>query len=161
MLSRMLAAAVMVTPLLISCDRDPVSPPTGPAAFAPAGTGSKQVFTVDDSFTFGCPGGAVLNGRLGGFFQVMSGNGGNLELNVYHLVFTFSNPATGQSFAFHDVGPDRVYVKDGNLYIAITGRSSATGVIGHVVINLTTGDAELVAGNEFGDLAELACQKLT
>jgi hypothetical protein len=36
-----------------------------------------------------------------------------------------------------------------------------SGVIGHVVVNLDTGEVELVAGKEFGTAAALACEALT
>jgi hypothetical protein len=90
----------------------------------------------------------------------MGGSGGNLELNVFHLVFTFTNEA-GETFVFNDVGPDRVYVKNGELFLAITGRSTATGIIGHVVLNLTRGEPVLVAGKEFAPLEDQACEALT
>jgi hypothetical protein len=161
MVKRALMAASAIMPLLIGCDgRGPVSPSNETPAFAPAGNGNKQVFTVDEPFSTVCPGGAVLAGHLGGWFQVMGGSGRNLELNVFHLVFTFTN-AGGETFVFRDVGPDRLYVKDGNLFLAITGRSSGSGVIGHVVINLTTGEVVLVAGKEFGSPEAVACEHLT
>jgi hypothetical protein len=58
------------------------------------------------------------------------------------------------------VGPDHYYVDRGNLIVTITGRSSASGVIGHVVLNLDTGEVELVAGKEFGTTDALACEAL-
>jgi hypothetical protein len=90
----------------------------------------------------------------------MGESGGNLELNVFHLVFTFTN-AEGETFVSNDVGPDRVYEKKGQVFIAITGRAGGSGVIGHVVLNLTTGEVELVAGKEFGSHEALACEALT
>jgi hypothetical protein len=163
MLKRARITASIMMPLLLACDAgSPVSPLIGTPSFAPAGTDNKEVITVDDPpFTFECDGGAVLTGQLSGWFQLMGGQGGNLELNVFHLLFTFTNPATGQTFLFRDIGPDRVFERDGDLYIAITGRSTASGVIGHVVFNLTTEEVVLVAGKSFGDVFVLACETLT
>ena len=163
MLSRLaLTTLSLVMVFVLGCESQvPVTPSSETPNFAPAGSGNKQVFTVDESFSVECPGGAVLDGHLGGWFQVMGGKGGNLELNVFHLLFTFTNPATGQTFRFPDVGPDRVYMKDGKLFLAITGRSTATGVIGHVVIDLATGEEVLVAGRRFDPVEQQACEALT
>jgi hypothetical protein len=90
----------------------------------------------------------------------MGESGGNLALTIFHIVVTFTNEA-GETFVFNDVGPDRVYVKNGQLFIAITGRSTGSNVIGHVVQNLTTGETVLEAGKEFGSVEEQACKALT
>ena len=162
MLSRtLLTALTVVLPFVMSCESGvPVSPSNESPAFAPGGNGNKEVFIVDETFTTVCPNEAVLTGHFGGWFQVMGGSGRNLELNVFHGVITFTN-ADGETFIFHDVGPDRVYVKDGNIFLAITGRSTGSGVIGHVVINRSTGDVVLVAGKEFGTAEAVACRALT
>lgn len=144
----------------------PVSPSNETPAFAPAdGNGNKSVFTVDFTTNVTCPGsGVVLSRHNEGWFQVrtFSGTGNrNVELDVFHIVLTFTN-AAGETYVFRDVGPDHYYLnKDGDLIIAITGRSTGSGVIGHVVINLDTGETLLVAGNEFGSARALACEALT
>jgi hypothetical protein len=161
MSSRTVLAAAVILPLIAGCENGvPISPSTESPSFAPAPSPSKEVVLVDDDFSVRCDGGDVLAGHLGGFFQVMGESGGNLALNVFHLVFTFTNEA-GETFVFNDVGPDRVYMKNGELFIAITGRSTATGIIGHVVLNLTTGETVLKAGKAFLPLEEQACEALT
>ena len=161
MLSRSVLTAVVVLPVIVGCEsRAPVSPSNESPSFAPSPSPSKDVVLVDDDFRIRCPGGDILEGHLGGFFQVMGESGGNLALNIFHLVFTFTNEE-GETFVFNDVGPDRVYVKNGEIFIAITGRSTATGIIGHVVQNLTTGETVLEAGKEFAPLEEQACEALT
>jgi hypothetical protein len=147
--------------LVLGCEGgEPVSPSHEAPAFAPADTDTKDVVTLDESFSVRCGGGVRLEGHLGGFVQFMGGEGGNLELNVVHLVFTFTN-REGETFVFLDVGPDRVFVKDGQLFLTITGRANVVGTIGHVVIDLATGEAVLVAGKAIPALEELACEALT
>ncbi len=73
---------------------------------------------------------------------------------------TYTNSA-GETFVFHDVGPDHYYLENGDLIVAITGRSTGSGVIGHVVVNLTTGEVQLIAGKGFGSVDALACEALT
>jgi hypothetical protein len=133
-------------------------------ARAPAdGNGNKLVFSIDETFPVNC-GGEELVGHAVGWFQVKLFKGAgnrNVELDVFHLVQTFTNPA-GETFVFRDVGPDHYYFDDeGNLIVAVTGRSTGSGVIGHVVINTTTGEVTLVAGKEFGSAEALACEALT
>jgi hypothetical protein len=121
------------------------------------------VFSIDETFPVDC-GDEELVGNEVGWFQIrlftQPGNR-HVELDVFHLVVTFTNSA-GETFTFRDVGPDSYYLDDaGNLIIATTGRSTGSGVIGHVVINLTTGEVTLVAGKEFGSAEALACEALT
>jgi hypothetical protein len=127
------------------------------------GNGNKLVFPIDETFPVDC-GDEELVGSAVGWIQVKLFEGAgnrNLELDVFHTVLTYTNSA-GETFTFRDVGPDHYYVDDdGNLVIAITGRSTGSGVIGHVVINLTTGEVTHVAGKEFGTAEALACEALT
>ena len=131
---------------------------------APAdGNGNKTVLTFDFDVSITCTGGEDLVANFVGWTQIrlfQQPNNRNVELDVFHAVVTISNDA-GETFVFHDVGPDHYYVEDGNLIVTVTGRSTASGVIGHVVFNLDTGEPELVAGNAFGSLADLACDALT
>jgi hypothetical protein len=152
---------------LLSCDPSspnaPASTPNDPS-LAPASNPNKLVFAFDETTTITCSGGAVLTRNQKGWVQIRGFRGAgtrNLELDVFHQVLTYTNTA-GQTFAFRDVGPDRYYLNQaGELVIAITGRSTGSGVIGHVVINLDTGEVLLVAGKEFGLVDDLACATLT
>jgi hypothetical protein len=153
--------------LVTGCDNpDLVSPATDDPVFAqvPAdGNGNKLVFSVDEDFPVGCGGGEILVGNVAGWFQVRvfdQPSNRNVELDVFHLFITYTNSA-GETFSFHDVGPDRFYIDDGDLIVAITGRATSSGVIGHVVFNISTGEVELIAGNEFGNVDDLACEALT
>jgi hypothetical protein len=158
-------AGVLLT--VTGCDNPgPVSPVTDEPALARApadGNGNKLVFSIDETFPVDC-GDEELAAHAVGWFQVKlfpgAGNR-NVELDVFHLVQTFTNTA-GETFAFRDVGPDHFYFDDeGNLIVTVTGRSTGSGVIGHVVINLTTGEVTLVAGKEFGTAEALACEALS
>jgi hypothetical protein len=152
---------------LLSCDPSAPGSPASPSndpSFAPADNPNKLVFTFDETTNVTCSGGEVLSRNQKGWVQVLLFTGAgtkNVELDVFHQEITFTNTA-GETFAFLDVGPDRYYLnKQGELVIAITGRSTGSGVIGHVVINLDTGEVELVAGKEFGTALRLACEALT
>ncbi len=100
-------------------------------------------------------------------FKEFGGQGNpNLELAVFHIDAMFSN-SDGESWTWRDRGPDRSYVdRDGDVILTITGRSGANN-IGHVVLNLTTGEVLLQAGKapfggelfEKGDV-DFACETL-
>jgi hypothetical protein len=83
----------------------------------------------------------------------------NLELDVFHLAFTFTNSA-GDEFVWHEVGPDRYYISEGNLFVAIVGRVGGQN-IGRLVVNLATGELEFEAGKDVGFPAAQACAVLT
>jgi hypothetical protein len=158
-------AGILLT--VVSCDNPgPVAPSTDDLAFATApsdGNGNKLVFPVDETFPVDC-GDEELVGNVVGWVQVrlFKGEGNrNLELDVFHTPITYTNSA-GETFTFRDVGPDHYYLDhEGNLIVAITGRSTGSGVIGHVVLNITTGEVTLVAGKVFGSADALACEALT
>ena len=101
---------------------------------------------------------ADVGGHIGTI--VMDGTGHVLELNLYAIRATYTNPETGATFRYRDIGPDRLYVKDGRAYVAVTGRSSGSGVIGVVVIDLETGEFVHVAGNDVGDFYDGMCETL-
>ena len=134
------------------------------------GNGNKFVFPFDIDGQVTCTSGDVLNRNDFGWFQGRifgQPNNRNVELDVFHDVITYTN-ASGDTFVWRDVGPDHFYVGDGELFVTVTGRSTASGnsnrdeiVVGHVVLNLTTGEVVFVAGNEFGTLDDLACDELT
>jgi hypothetical protein len=86
-----------------------------------------------------------------------------LEIDVYHISSqTFSSD--GRTFqAPLDVGPDVIYLEDGVVKVALTGRSTTgSGVIGRVVINTQTGEIEFEAGRRvFADFGDAVCEALT
>jgi hypothetical protein len=146
---------------------DTLGPTPGLGAFAEApatGNGHKLVFPIDeDDPSVDCGGGQILEAHLQGWIQVRvfdRPGSRNLELDVFHLVVTFTNSA-GETYAFHDVGPDRYYVEGGNLVIVASSGRLGGGLIGHIVTNLTTGEVELVAGKQFAGVETLACEALT
>jgi hypothetical protein len=103
-----------------------------------------------------------LSGRI--IFLVLDKpvDAGVTELNIYGFRATFTNPETGATLSLHDVGPDVVFVRDGKLFIALTGRSTTgSGVIGRVVVDLETNEVVLEAGKPVGDYVEVVCEAVT
>ena len=155
----------LALPLVALACSDATLAPTEPPLFAPAsGNGGKQVFEWNSDRAVNC-GEVSINRNNTGWVQVhqFKGKGNrNIELRVYHVVLTYSNDA-GETYVTRDVGPDHFYFdQNGDLIITLTGRSiTGSGYIGHVVINLTTGETLLVAGQEGGDLDAMACEALT
>ena len=138
---------------------------TAVQAQAPAdGNGNKQVITfnedVPDPFT--CPNGAQLRLNFRGWVQVkLFENSRRVELDVWHTTHTWTN-AAGETFVDREIGPDRYYLdRDGNLILSITGHGPAFGVMGQIVINLTTGEVIKVTGPAHPDHLTLACNALT
>ena len=135
------------------------------------GHGNKFVFTSVGSFPVDC-GSEDITGHFDGWGQghvFGPPNNRHVELGVFHFVFTYTN-ADGDEFVWRDVGPDLQYEVDGVLFVAITGRSTASGdagrnnvVLGHVVIRdpFGTPDVVFVAGKDLGPLDDLACDALT
>jgi hypothetical protein len=138
--------------------------PQGQPAFAPAENKNKLVIPLDDiSFTDVCPGGETLNVQFAGWLQIRffdQPNNKNVELDIVHNTVTFTN-ATNESFVIQVVGPDRYYLEDGKLFVAIVGRG--TEVFGRVVVDLSTDPPTtvFVAGKEIGHVLLLACEALT
>jgi hypothetical protein len=86
---------------------------------------------------------------------------GVVELAIYGIRIQYTNPANGATFKVRDIGPDRFFVKDGRLYVAVTGRSEGgTGTIGQVVIDLETGEVVRQAGREIGLYWDRLCQAI-
>src|SRR4051794_10607433 len=134
---------------------------------APAdGNGSKQVNTLnfDVPTPFTCPNGEELNLHVEGWTQVrvFSGDNSRMELEVFHVVHTWSNSA-GETFVDREIGPDRYYIdkNTGHLILASTGKLSFAGVMGQIVTDLTTGEVLFVTGPGFPDHLALACAALT
>jgi len=170
MLCRTLATVLVGTLVLAtSCDNPaPVSPPTDRPMFAgvPAdGQGNKQVTQIDVESPITCAGGATLVAHFEGWLQTRTFGqpaNRNILLDVIHVTTTFTNSA-GETFAFTDVGNDRVYTDtNGDLVVALTGRISGSpagfGAIGRLVVNLETGEVEFIAGQQLGDVG---CEALT
>ena len=158
-------AAIGLALLAACADANPLSPALDhPPHFATApadGNGNKQVFPISVHDQRTCPNGAILNRHLEGWVQVRTfaqARNQNVELDVFYLVITFTNSAGG-SFVWHDVGPDRLWVEDGNLMIALSGR--AGGHVGTLIVNLATGDVVFDAGQDLGLPRDQACAALT
>jgi hypothetical protein len=163
---------MVVAAMLAACaGDDPLSPlvsmpSTDTPAFARApatGNGNKLVDAFDRDFgSVDCGGGKILDVHIKGWVQTRFFPAGNrnVQLDVFHSILTFTNLA-GETFIFHDLGPDRVYFADGNLVVALTGRIGSEGHIGRLVINAETGEVEFIAGNDIGDVFGLACAALT
>jgi hypothetical protein len=91
----------------------------------------------------------------------------NVELDVYHLDGTYTN-ADGDSWVWHDRGPDLGYLdSDGNHIVATVGRTGLNN-IGRILVTLDTGEVEFQAGRApfGGELFEFnttafACKTLT
>jgi hypothetical protein len=89
------------------------------------------------------------------------GGGRTVQVDSYSIRGLYTNPANGKTWRLVDAGPDRVYVRDGELFLGITGRSlTGSGVIGLVVIDLATGEAVFTAGNERGFYVDTICAAL-
>jgi hypothetical protein len=169
MRNRFVLPTLVGTLCLVTGCQDPTSvpQPTETAAFArtPAtGNGHKFVLPIDEAGDpVDCGAGAVLEVHFGGWIQFRVFDEPierNLELDVFHVVSTFTNTA-GKTYVFRDVGPDRFYLEDGNLVIVASSGRLGGGLIGHIVTNLTTAETVLVAGKEFAGAEALACAALT
>ena len=84
-----------------------------------------------------------------------------LALDHYNIRATYTNLETGTVVLLRDIGPDRWYVRDGNAYLGVTGRSTTfSGVIGLVVFDLATEQVVKSAGNEVGNFWDSICEAL-
>jgi len=82
----------------------------------------------------------------------------------YHLTWDYSN-AGGAVWQYVDTGLIRTFVRDGDLYISLSGRSinvgpDETGWIGHWELNTVTEEVSR-AGLGLGPIDGLACRPLT
>jgi len=88
-------------------------------------------------------------------------DGRTLEIDNYNIRGLYTNPANGETWKLVDAGPDIFFVRDGKVFVAVTGRSlTGSGVIGHVVIDLDTGAAVFTAGNDRGFYVDAICSAL-
>ncbi|HUG49297.1 MAG TPA: hypothetical protein VMP67_12920 [Candidatus Limnocylindria bacterium] len=85
------------------------------------------------------------------------------QINKWFIRIRLTNTETGTSILIKDVGPDILWLdKNGDLLVAITGRSvTGSGVIGRVVVNLTTNEVVSESGKPLGDWVENGCGALT
>lgn len=114
---------------------------------------TREVVLLEDSAVFDevCPGFPVRIDFTGKETYIVFGEGARRvgEIDTYLYVTTYTNTQNGTSLSIRDSGPDRWYVDDGRLYIAVTGRpTTSTGVIGVVIIDFETFDIVFQAGNE-------------
>lgn len=150
----------------------PVSPstdtPTLAQAQAPAtGNDNKFVFTFDEDLSsVDCGAGEILDLHLEGWVQGRSleqPSNPNLGVDIFHASITFTNTA-GETFVTRDVEASRVYLDNGNILVALSGRFVTLppgGLIGHLVYNAETFEVAFVAGTDIGDIFALACDALT
>ena len=134
------------------------------------GNGTRAVFDFSGGpFDIVCNDGQLTRNEAGWgqFREFGQQNNRNVELDVFHFIITYTN-ADGDRFVWRDVGPDHYYLEGGELFVTVTGRSTASGnidrtqiVVGHVVLNLSTGEVVFAAGRELGTVNDLACDALT
>jgi hypothetical protein len=168
-MSRTITATLVATLFLLPACQEPtsMSQPSDTPAFARApatGNGHKFVELIDeDAPPVNCGGGEFLDLHFTGWIQFRIFDEPvkrNVELDVFHVVGTYTNTA-GETFVFRDVGPDHYYLEGGNLIVEASGRQGGRGLIGHIVINITTGEIELIAGKDFAGADASACEALT
>lgn len=139
------------------------------------GNGNQEVVPVDAFFPIACNG-DVLDVGVTGWLKIREfrGEGNrNIALTIVHLDITFTNPETGETYTYLDVGPDRSYIdSDGNFVLTITGRPSdplfpegGFSLRGHVVLTFDVNTFELldvsVHGNQGPTPDAAACAALT
>jgi hypothetical protein len=93
--------------------------------------------------------------------HVFNGHPRLVEISNYRMFETFS--ANGKTLTVRpDSGPDIIWVgRDGDLYIALTGRSvTGSGVVGRTVFNLTTLELVSSHGHDLGDFIAWVCNGL-
>ena len=169
---------ILLMLIMYSCSNELFDEPTGSESFyneqislkgTPAnGNGNKVVMDFDFSYTIDCSS-ETLSVNVNGWGQFMvfgQPKNPNVDLGVFHVVITYTNPA-GETWIWRDVGIDHQYMEDGELFVSIVGRSTASGnidrdeiVVGHVVLNLDTGETVFTAGRELGVLDDMACDML-
>jgi hypothetical protein len=160
-LSHKLGLVVLLTLPIAACG-EPSGPLHDQPAFAPAGNDNKLVTPIHIEVTEECSGGIPVDLVIDGWIQSRvfpQENNRNVQLTVYHNIWTFTNRSTGETYLFPEAGPDRVYIEGGKLFVAIVGRAPF-GHIGRLVFDLSTGTQVFSAGRDFGDLLLLACEKI-
>ena len=109
--------------------------------------------------------GFPIDADIAGFIRVTdhsSKTNGTVHKASYHIRIHYRNPANGAAYYMRDIGPDREYIKDGVLHVAVTGRSEAgTGRTGVTKINLETGEIVHQSGRELGFVYDHLCDSLS
>ena len=141
-----------------------------PAALAAGPT--REVFDLDDpqidvdesAWVSGLCGFAV-DAQVSGRIQAVvypEGRRHVIEIDHYVQRVTYTNLETGRVVKLRDIGPDRFYIRDGRLYVAVTGRAvTSQGNIGQVVIDLETNEVVFRAGNDVGLFNDQLCDALS
>lgn len=171
MVSSRIPVIVMVGALCVTSacsDRSPVATSLSERpsfSLAPAdGNGRKVVIPVDLQFPafVTCQSGASLDLHLTGWVQVQEFDRPNLFLvHGIHFTFTFSN-AAGETFVWREMGVDVLTIDaNGDIIDRLAGRDGFDGVIGHLVVDVTTGEVTFQAGNPVGTSDDQACAALT
>jgi hypothetical protein len=147
-------------------ESEPLSPIASDAALferAPAnGNGNKIVDVVDFDWPdpTPCPSGATLTLHIVGWLQDRPGSDPPDQPGIvsFYFEFTYSN-AAGETYVWHQLGVGNFrFNESGDLIVAFAGRTLDN--IGRMVINLTTGEVESMAGRaSVGE--SLACAALT
>lgn len=80
--------------------------------------------------------------------------------STYHITWTYAN-AEGKVWTYIDTGVRRVFERDGELYVSLSGRSvnvgpDGTGWVGHWQLNTVTNEVWR-AGLGVGEIDHLAC----
>jgi hypothetical protein len=103
---------------------------------------------------------ADVSGRVGGL--EFAGDGRSvLSLTIYGIRVTYTNVETGAVVRLRDIGPDRFFVKDGRIFVAVTGRASnGTGIAGVVIFDFETGELVHQAGHDMGVFNDWFCSAI-
>lgn len=84
-----------------------------------------------------------------------------VEIDHYVTRISYTNVATGTIVRLRDIGPDRFSVRDGRLYVAVTGRAvTSWGHIGQIVLDIESGEIVFEAGADTGFFYDDLCARL-
>jgi hypothetical protein len=170
---------VGMTFYFVGCDKQPLEPISDTQTLSKKGgvpaEGNDNKFVLKDEWTesYDCGDNILeVNWNLRAQFKVFNPkNKKNVALDVYHIVITFTNES-GDKFVYRDVGPDRWYWEGDEFFVAISGRSSASGTnnrdeinLGHAVMKVDPDtwqpyEVVFIAGQGLGNLYDLACAEL-
>ena len=149
---------------LVGCTPDAVLAPdaSAPALASAPAAGNDRMVVIEYEIpgTVDC-GGETITSLMTGWVKVRLTphfENHSARLDVYQLVFTYTN-ADGNTYVWHDVGPDRFWQEGDVVYIQKAGR--VEGHIGTTRFNLFTGEVVFIAGPGRGSLDEQACAALT
>lgn len=139
-----------------------------PAAASPKSNDSKE---VEDQSQFTGIVEEILNElcsfqvevEIDGWAQYKSQKN-DMKLTNWHSHLVFTNLDTGETLNLVDTGPDKVFEKDGRLFLSITGVSpTGSGWIGRVVYDMETWDIVQASGRQLhdGDFFQYVCDALS